>query len=76
MQKHTICLQDGGRLVITPASDGQSLSVGILRQASSMARVGADDLDLFIFGLETARDQMRLVVEATKRMSYSDARAL
>ena len=76
MQKHTICLQDGGRLVITPAANGESLSVGILRVLSTSARVGLDDLDLFIFGLETARDQMRSVVEGTKRMAYSDARAL
>lgn len=76
MQKHTICLQDGGRLIITPAADGQSLSVGILRQASSMARVGADDLPLLLFALETAQAQMASVVEGEKRMAYSDERAL
>ncbi len=75
MKKHTICLQNGGRLVLTHSADGQTLNLGILRAVSASAQISAEDLGLFMFGVETMADSMASTRESLKRMSYQQAEA-
>ena len=75
MKKHTMCLQNGGRLVLTHSADGQTLNLGILRAVSASAQIGAEDLGLVMFGIETLAQSMADTRESLKRMSYAEAEA-
>ena len=75
MKKHTICLQNGGRLVLTHSADGQTLNMGILRAVSASAQISAEDLGLVLFGIETLAQSMANTREGLKRMSYQQAEA-
>jgi hypothetical protein len=75
MKKHTICLQNGGRLVLTHSADGQTLNLGILRAVSASAQIGAEDLGLVLFGIETLAQSMADTREGLKRISYTEAEA-
>ena len=73
MKKHTICLQNGGRLVLTHSADGQTLNMGILRAVSASAQISAEDLGLVLFGIETLAQSMANTRESLQRMSYQQA---
>ena len=73
MKKHTICLQNGGRLVLTHSADGQTLNLGILRAVSASAQISAEDLGLVLFGIESIAQSMHNTREGIKRMSYTEA---
>lgn len=75
MKKHTICLQNGGRLVITHSADGQTLNLGILKTIGAQAQVSAEDLGLVLFGLEDVAASMSNTREGLKRISYQQAEA-
>ena len=75
MKKHTICLQNGGRLVLTHSADGQTLNFGILRAVSASGQISAEDLGLVLFGIETLAQSMANTREGLKRMSYQQAEA-
>ena len=75
MKKHTICLQNGGRLVLTHSADGQTLNMGILRAVSASAQISAEDLGLVLFGIETLAQSMANTRESLQRMSYQQAEA-
>jgi hypothetical protein len=71
--KTTICTDDGTRVIVNPASNGKTLSLGLLREMSGQgANLTADQAGALIFAIESALEIMSIRQDKAELMPMDE----